>query len=266
MTARPAQTQRLYRAERQVTHRGYEIDGIEIAARYARLVAESDYWLAFYEWANARPKGRPLWGSIDSKRQGPAFAVVWTAGGGRIARGGYWESTGWTVRLPKIQRHEVVGYALCEQVLLHEIAHVAEIRTWNDPGHGPRYAGVYLDLVGLCRGTDARADLEHEFRRGGVRVEYDEGQPRAADFPAVRPMEALGLAESAGVRISKPGNLAPAETDELAAARKAKQERRREEQRRRLAAGQAARAATRDRETATVTRIDGTEPAQGTLF
>lgn len=58
------------------------------------------------------------------------------------------------------------GEALCEAVILHELAH--HFDTSNGPGHGPGFTATMLELVGMVMGVQAELVLRILYGETGV--------------------------------------------------------------------------------------------------
>lgn len=155
------QAQRLYAAERELPDLGLELLNLDLAKRYVAEATASPYWRELHRSGEGpRPAVLEGW-AVDKNGTLPGHHVHVWSGGTVTARGGYWRQTnrrGWGICLPTTAASR--GWALVEQVVIHELAHVVVQRRFprRDPGHGRLYAAVYLDLTAYWRGPDV-ADL-----------------------------------------------------------------------------------------------------------
>lgn len=63
-------------------------------------------------------------------------------------------------------------WARNDAVVLHELAHIIVNRQWRGQtlaSHGWQFASVFLDLVWLCMGAEARDALKAAYKKHGVR-------------------------------------------------------------------------------------------------
>lgn len=83
-----------------------------------------------------------------------------------------------------------------ETVILHELAHVIQIRTngWGPAAHGWQFAAIMLDLVADRMGPDAESRLRAEYRAHRVRWTAPRTQARRHLDPATRARNTARLA------------------------------------------------------------------------
>lgn len=180
------QAQRLYAAERDLPDLGLELHSLDIAKRYVAEATASPFWKELH----AGPSHRDLTPGGDITGHHPKHHVQVWSGGTTTARGGYWGSrgrrTGWGICLPTSAAS--MGWALVEQVVIHEMTHVVIGRQFHgmDPGHGALFASVYLDLTAYWRGPDVADLLADSFAAHRVRYDITLGTPRPDGVHLIR--------------------------------------------------------------------------------
>lgn len=220
---RDFQAHRLYSAERDQVNLGVELRSLDLARRYVEEATASPFWRTLQEQGKVEP-GNERVGQGLSSRTGtlpPWHVHVWS-GGTHTALGGLFHDSrrrGWGISLPTTAASG--GWALVEQVVIHELAHVAHGRWYSHleaPGHGPVYAAVYLHLVAHWRGAEVAAELAGHFTRHGVQVHQSllEPVPTPDGEHLIAPRLPVKLPE----RVSAEGTLHSHDT--LAAVRQAR--------------------------------------------
>lgn len=127
----------LYAAE-AMCPRGAQLHSRAAVAAYVHSVTESDWW---------RERG---WPPVSVRFTSPKLRPV-------RAFGGYRSGSGFFVRFPDFAPGEE-RWAWCEQVIVHELAHVATI-AGGDCGHGIAFRARYAELTGAVLGAVAQAAL-----------------------------------------------------------------------------------------------------------
>lgn len=136
---RDSQRQKVYDAENEaIRHTGRSFGSIEEIQSYVDRLVGSAWW-------GRRYSDRRI--VVQSKHHGTATANY----------------TGSRINLPR--------WAWTEDVVLHEIAHIATNRQWGTqiPAHGRHFAKVYLELVRHKMGKDAGARLKAAFAKHKVK-------------------------------------------------------------------------------------------------
>ncbi len=159
MRPRDFQRSRLYEAEQAAF--GVTRDGSEPAASVAETQARVDEILSSAYVRAAYPMARRSVPVGGRKRFG-ARAWAWKIETSRWARqpGNWW-------------------------VIVHEVAHVIDRAEPDEtaPGHGPRFAGIYLDLIRAVAGSEQACRLGAAYEAHGVR--WDPRAPIAAHVPVL---------------------------------------------------------------------------------
>ncbi len=148
---RDSQRSKMYRAERstkKLPHTHFK--DLRQIRSYVKRIQKHKWFQERWNWAR--------WIEVRKIRS-DASAHGWFAGGGHLV-----------IQIPKAK------WAMCEAVVLHEIAHgLAEIQWRKSPAHkktawhGPEFAKIYADLVQHYIGVEAGRELKKQYRANGVK-------------------------------------------------------------------------------------------------
>jgi hypothetical protein len=173
---RDSQRSKLYAAENAAFRKFSDRHSltIEECTDVVRRIERSQLWADFEAEANERGHNLKPWA------QRPINVLA--------GRGGGWANHA---------EISLGGWARCEWVILHEMAHTAVTRIYGlntVPWHGWEFASIYLRMVSRFMGSEAAAKLKAEFK--AKRVKHTAPRAKRELTPEQRAILANRLAEA----------------------------------------------------------------------